>query len=43
MQLNVKIAPSSGKIIEQWTDPAGGLKIDPIKVVSESRPLSTPT
>lgn len=33
MQLNVKIAPSSGKIIEQQTDPARGLKISPTKVI----------
>lgn len=31
MQLNVKIAPSSGKIIEQRTDPAHSLKVSPNK------------
>lgn len=31
MQLNVTIAPSSGKIIEQGTDPVQGLKVKPTK------------
>lgn len=33
MQLNVRIVPSSGNVIEQQTDLARGLKISPTKAM----------